>query len=59
MIKELVRKELSSHGDTISEVINCLDDDIAEACELAVKTLKRDRKYFLLGTVAVQRMHST
>jgi D-sedoheptulose 7-phosphate isomerase len=46
---ELIRSELNSHLDTISEVINCMEDDIAAACALAIETLKRDRKILLIG----------
>ena len=46
---ELVRSELNSHLNTISEVNNCMDDDIANACALAIETLKRHRKILLIG----------
>jgi D-sedoheptulose 7-phosphate isomerase len=48
MIK-LVRSELNSHLNTLSEVINQMENDIEAACALAIKTLKRNGKILLIG----------
>ena len=48
-MKKKIFSELEAHKDTIQKVIEVLTDDIENACQMAVETLKAGNKIMLCG----------
>ncbi len=48
-MKKKIFSELEAHKDTIQKVIEMLTDDIENACQMAVETLKAGNKIMLCG----------
>lgn len=48
-MKEIIKNELSSHKQVITDVIAYLQSDIQKACEIALSTINEGNKIILMG----------